>query len=135
VLLPYKGQIIYDGMCRTYNIYFGGGIRGNLKEEYMVAKQNGRIRTTLEPEFEKPSKKPVLAPDSKKVVADIVHSSSQLRGGTVVQETAFEVLRASAKVVEEAVLQKEDLEKVRKTCQKVFNALKRLDKVLERAER
>jgi hypothetical protein len=34
VLLPYKGQIIYDGLCCAYNIYFGGGIRSNLKEEY-----------------------------------------------------------------------------------------------------
>jgi hypothetical protein len=56
VLLPFKGRIVYDGVFRGYNIVFGGGIRSSLNEEYMAAKQNGRIITTLEPELAKSAK-------------------------------------------------------------------------------
>ena len=137
VLLPYKGQIIYDGMCRSYNIYFGGGIRRDLKEEYMAAKQNGRIQTSLEAgaKFgESFSEERALAPESEKVVAEIVQSSGRLRGGTVIQSATFGVLRASAKAVEAAVLRPEDVAEIRRIGRQVSNALKRLEKVLERAD-
>lgn len=51
VLLPFKGQIISDGLLQTYNIFFGGGIRGDLRETYMAAKQNGRIIESLDPKL------------------------------------------------------------------------------------
>ena len=35
VLLPFKSRIIYDGLFQTYSIYFGGGVKGNLREIYM----------------------------------------------------------------------------------------------------
>ena len=49
VLLPFKEKIVYDGLFRTYNIYFGGGIKRSLKESYMRAKQNNRIIESFEP--------------------------------------------------------------------------------------
>jgi hypothetical protein len=105
-------------MCRSYNIYFGGGIRRNLTEEYMAAKQNGRIQTSLEAgaEFgESFLQERALAPECEKVVAEIVQSSGRLRGGTVIQSATFGVLRASAKAVEAAVLRPEDLAEIRRT--------------------
>lgn len=48
VLLPFKGKIVYDGLLRCYNVHFGGGVRAALKEEYLAAKKQGRIITTLE---------------------------------------------------------------------------------------
>lgn len=50
VLLPFKGQIIYDGLLSTYKILFGTGVKSSLREEYRVAKQNGRIIESLERE-------------------------------------------------------------------------------------
>jgi hypothetical protein len=47
VLLPWKGQIVYDGLISTYNVVFGGGIRKSLKESYRQAKAQGII-TSLE---------------------------------------------------------------------------------------
>jgi len=47
VLLPFKGQIIYDGLLNVYNVSFGSGVRSELHETYMMAKQNARIITTL----------------------------------------------------------------------------------------
>lgn len=49
VLLPFKGRIVYDGLLRSYSVSFGGGIRGELKETYLRAKQNRRIIESLEP--------------------------------------------------------------------------------------
>lgn len=49
VLLPWKGQIVYDGLILTYNVMLGGGIRKNLKETYRQAKAQGII-TSLETE-------------------------------------------------------------------------------------
>jgi hypothetical protein len=40
VLLPFKGKIVYDGLFQAHNIYFGAGIKRELKESYMRAKQN-----------------------------------------------------------------------------------------------
>ena len=31
-LLPFKGKIIYDGLFGSANFYFGGGIKGSLKD-------------------------------------------------------------------------------------------------------
>lgn len=49
VLLPFKEQIVYDGLFRKCNIYFGGGIRAGLKEDYDMAKQKHQIITTWGP--------------------------------------------------------------------------------------
>ena len=47
VLLPWKGQIVCDGLIVTYNVVLGGGIRKSLKESYRQAKAQGII-TSLE---------------------------------------------------------------------------------------
>ena len=47
VLLPFKGQIIYDGFLSPYRIYFGGGIRRSLNAEYQAAKSRYGIITSL----------------------------------------------------------------------------------------
>ena len=47
VLLPFKGQIIYDGYIRAYRISFGAGIRSSFKDAYEEAKAKYGIITTL----------------------------------------------------------------------------------------
>jgi hypothetical protein len=54
VLLPFKGQIVYDGMLAGYNITFGSGIRRRLKDSYEEAKERRGIVTTLPPPTEMP---------------------------------------------------------------------------------
>ncbi len=51
ILLPFKGRIIYDGILQPYNVFFGNGIKADLKEVYMNAKHNGTIITRLEPDI------------------------------------------------------------------------------------
>jgi len=47
VLLPFKGQIIYDGLIVPYSVTFGGGVRRHLKEDYNQAKEEFGIVTWL----------------------------------------------------------------------------------------
>lgn len=137
VLLPFKGKITYDGLCQRYNIHFGGGIRSGLKEQYMTAKQNGSIITSLEPEIyaAKPSqrsRKP--GEESEAVVEEIVKASERLRGGDAIQSAAFGLLRASAKAVQAALRNPDDPEELQQLARKAHNALNRLQTGLERAK-
>lgn len=47
VLLPFKGEIIYDGILLSYNISFGSGIRKRLNETYEEAKAKYGIISSL----------------------------------------------------------------------------------------
>jgi len=49
VLLPFNDEIITDGLFRSYNLVFGGGIKQHLKAVYDDAKERGEIITTLLP--------------------------------------------------------------------------------------
>src|SRR5262245_48984602 len=102
----------------------------------MTAKQNGLIITTLEPEPNtvgpaKHSRKPDK--ESAAMVEEIIRASEQLRGGTEIQSAAFGLLRASAKVVQEALQDPSDLEDLQQLGRKVQNALNRLHAKLARA--
>jgi hypothetical protein len=137
VLLPFKGQIVYDGLLNFYNIYFGGGIRASLNEEYMAAKQNDRIITTLEPELAKPARGAPKEPgqDWRPVMDDLVKTTDKIKGGPPVQSSAFNLLRASAKLAQVAAHNPDDLDELWKLERRVRTALTRLQTVLDRAER
>jgi len=47
MLLPFKGQIVYDGFMRYSNIYFGRGFRKDLNEDYQEAKHRHGVITSL----------------------------------------------------------------------------------------
>jgi hypothetical protein len=136
VLLPFKGKIVYDGMLSGYAISFGPGIRASLNEEYMAAKQNQRIITTLEPELAKPTRAPKRpAKDWRPAVDDLVEQTGRMTGGPAVQSSAFGLLRASAKLAQAAAHHPDDLDELWKLEQRVRTALSRLQTVLSRAER
>jgi hypothetical protein len=138
VLLPFKGRIVYDGAFRGYNILFGGGIRSALNEDYMAAKQNGRIITTLEPEVAKPAQTghpPKPGKDWGPLVEEIVAASEQMKGGPAIQSAALAVLRASARLAQATVRQPDDVDELWHHEQQVRRAVSRLQSVLDRAQR
>ncbi|MEN0003572.1 MAG: hypothetical protein AAF798_05490 [Bacteroidota bacterium] len=47
VLLPFKGRIVYDGMMRSGNMFFGSGIKASLRNTYNLAKAKYGIITQL----------------------------------------------------------------------------------------
>jgi hypothetical protein len=48
VLLPWKGQIVCDGLIAPYTVILGGGIRRDAEESYRRAKAEGGIIINLE---------------------------------------------------------------------------------------
>ncbi len=47
VLMPFKDKIIYDGLLKSFNITFGGGIKRNLNDSYREAKERLGVVTSL----------------------------------------------------------------------------------------
>jgi len=94
ILLPFKGQIIYDGLLAGYSIHFGGGIRSDINHTYKVAKQKNRIITTLEPGLATPiiiKPKKNIAPQLKDVSAAL----TKLKSDSPLQNSALALARAS----------------------------------------
>jgi hypothetical protein len=137
VLLPFKGRIIYDGLLRGYSIAFGGGVRSSFHEQYMTAKQNGRIITSLEEGVTKvePSKPPAPDPPLLATLDELVQTTEKLRGGPPVQSAALMLLRASAGLAQSVVSAPDDTEALWAKERQVRTALTRLQRALDRAER
>ena len=79
VLLPFRDQIVYDGLISRFNISFGSGIRRGLNEDFKEAKARQGIVTSLPlsdtPMPVKPPKaKPVSKPPSKERTAEILRA-------------------------------------------------------------
>jgi len=136
VLLPFRGQIVYDGMLSTYSVTFGRGIRSSLHEEYMKAKQNDRIITTLEPELGGPERGIRRKPgkDWQPVLDSLVQTTERMRGGPAIQSSTLALLRASARLARAAARSPDDLDELWHHEQQVRKALTRLQRILHRAE-
>ncbi len=135
VLLPFKGKIIYDGILQGYNVSFGGGIRSDLKETYMTAKQNGRIIDSFEPvkrvERKKPSK------DWRPIVDEIsleVKKFKSSSGAPPIQSPAFSLAKASIEFTKTAVHTPDDLDELWKSLKRVERAIRKAETTLFRAE-
>ncbi len=134
VLLPFKGKIIYDGSLAVYQITFGGGIRRRLSEEYMRAKNTGRIIETLEPglvEHKLHKKKNGGAEKQmKKAVDELVSKATKLKGSSPVQTTAFSLFKASANLAQSAAHDPEDYLRLADFEKKVRRAHRKLLRLL-----
>ncbi len=76
-LLPFKGQIVYDGLMSSFNISFGPGIRRNLNEDFKEAKARHGIVTSLPMSgalipAKTPKAKPIPKPPSKVDAAGVL---------------------------------------------------------------
>ncbi len=139
VLLPFKGRIIYDGLLQGYNVFFGGGIRRNLKEIYMKAKQQGCIVESLEKGAPQPVQKKPAKP-SKDLVADIeslAATAKKLRGGSgqpAVYSPVFSLVKASVELAQLAVDDQTDIDRLWKSFEKIERAARKLETTLYREE-
>ncbi|MCB0063124.1 MAG: hypothetical protein KDE19_13460 [Caldilineaceae bacterium] len=137
VLLPFKGQIIYDGLLKPYSIFFGGGIKGDLRETYMIAKQNGGIIESLagSPSVEQPARESKPAQDWGPTIATLTTEANKLRATSdspAMQSPAFSLARAGVELAKLAVEQPDDVEALETALKKVERALKRATTVVER---
>jgi len=139
VLLPFKGKIVYDGMLQGYNMSFGGGVRADLREIYMTAKQNGRIIERLKPheQSKKAEREKKPGKDWRPILEEISRQGKTLRsskGAPAIQSPAFSMLKASIDFAKLAIEDPDDTFALQKALKKVVRAIKRADTVLHRAE-
>ena len=135
VLLPFKSKIIYDGILEGYNISFGRGIRSDLKETYMTAKQNGRIIDSFGPVKRVVKKKP--SKDWRPIINEISQEVKKLRsssGAPPIQSPAFSLAKASIEFTKTAVHTPDDLDQLWKSLKRVERAIRKVETTLFRAE-
>ena len=137
--LPFKGKIVYDGLFQTYNFYFGAGIKRELKESYMRAKQNNRITESLEPTQKGTQKKKLSKPlkNWKPELNELAGKAKKLRGSSehpTIYSPAFSLVKASIEFAQLSVSDSADLDHLYKSLRKVERALKKSKMVLNREE-
>lgn len=137
-LLPFKGKIVYDGLFKSRNILFGGGIKGELKEVYMAAKQCGRIIETLEKSSTRTRKKPSYQREWLPVINELKKASAKLdisADDPAVLKSTLSVLKSSLILVEIAANSPDDWNEIDKALKKISTSLSQVDKIIERAQR
>jgi len=139
VLLPFKGKIIYDGLLLGYRVSFGGGVKSDLKETYMAAKQNGRIIESFDPEVQAEIAQSKAAPakDYGPTLDEIMKQVKKLRssrGAPAVHSPAFSMAKASIEFAKLAVEDPEDIDGLWKALKKMERAIRKAETVLHRAE-
>jgi len=125
ILLPFKGQIIYDGLLAGYRVHFGGGIRSGINHTYMVAKQKDRIITTLEPDLAtsiiiKPKKN--IEPQLK----DLSVTLTKLKSDSPIQNSALALARASVELSLADAQGTLTPDEINTQARKIFKSSKRL---------
>lgn len=139
VLLPFKGRIIYDGLLQPHQIYFGGGIRSDLKEVYLTAKQNQRIIENLEanPQEAVRNNKPRKSTKDWSTKIDSLRlEARELSAGAsapAIQGAVFSLVKASLEMAHVSVQSPDDLEQLREQARKAERALRKVLTILHRA--
>jgi len=140
ILLPFKNKIIYDGLLGQHNISFGGGIKRELKEIYMRAKQNNRIIDCLESTGEinrvKSKTKPIK--NWKPEIDQLANKAKKLRGSVeqpAIYSPAFSLIKASVGFAQLAVTNTSDPETLQKALDNVRRAFNKSQTVLNREEK
>jgi hypothetical protein len=138
VLLPFKGRIVYDGLMQTYRIHFGGGIRGNLREIYLTAKQNGRIIESLDPATRQTRKnKPQRLARDWRAEVDALRMHTEIlsagAGTPPIRSAVFNLVKTSLEMAHVSVHQADGLEELWDCARKVERALRKIQTTLTRA--
>ncbi|MEL7227988.1 MAG: hypothetical protein AAGL17_24970, partial [Cyanobacteria bacterium J06576_12] len=146
ILLPFKGKIVYDGFFRFYNMSFGGGIRAELKQVYLIAKDNGAILQTLEaPDSTANSKKAKKSSQSaasskseqhwEPLLDDLAKTAKTLRGGggqPATYSPAFSLVRASIELAQLITEADPDLNQLSKKGRRMDTLLAQLENAIGR---
>ena len=135
VLLPFKGQVIYDGLLQSYSVFFGGNITAELKETYLGAKQRGEIVTSFEEEGQEVEEKVIELRDWRSEIELLLQEAKKLRGGSgqpAIYSPAFSLVKASLELALLGVTEPENADKLYKELQKVSRILGRVEATIYR---
>jgi len=141
VLLPFQGEIIYDGLFQARNIYFGGGIKRELKESYMIAKQNNRIiesfDTANNDNKKKEGNKNKPHKDWGPELNELANASKRLRGKATdpaLFSPAFSLVKASLEFAQLVASEETDKDDLSKALNKVRRAYNKSNTILNRQD-
>lgn len=142
VLLPFKGKIIYDGLFQAHNVFFGSGIKSDLKESYMRAKQNNRIIASFDTDSKDTPKKKANQDnksfkDWRPELNELAKASKKLRGKATdpaIFSPAFSLVKACIEFAQIAVSDVNDQEELYNALNKVRRAFNKSNTVLGRQE-
>lgn len=139
VLLPFKSTIIYDGLLGFRNILFGGGIKRDLKETYMRAKQNNRIIDGLDKlgGVNQGKTKAKSLKNWQPELKELAGRVKKLRGSVdhpAIYSPAFSLVKASVEFAQIAVSDAKDQDHLHKALQKVRRAYNKTNTVLYRED-
>lgn len=142
VLLPFQGKIVYDGLLQGANIFFGSGIKEDLKQVYLLAKESGLIVEDLSAKKSAESmiaaKKKALVktnPEINKLLQLMIEQAKGLRGGKgqlAFNGPIFSLIKASLNLGLTAVEQPENQKQLMKSLHKVEQAYLKAEKSLYR---
>lgn len=133
VLLPFQDSIVYDGFIVPYNVYFGSGIREDLKHIYTKAKRRDEIIFSLGTPSTEQSKKKTAKPAKnwKPLIKELTEKAAKLRGGAGQNEIlspTFSLVKASlelAEMVTEKKLTHEDIYKCFEKIERHFSNIQK----------
>ena len=141
VLLPYKGQIIYDGLLSrpTRTILFGGGLRRSFKEIYMVAKREGRIILSLDPAVQArvSAETSLKLKDWSPQLAGLAKEAGSWRaqsGSPSTWGAAFSLVKASLALAQAVVQPRPEVDDLWRRLDRAQQALERLGDAIRRLE-
>ncbi len=138
VLLPFRGQIIYDGLMNVYPLSFGPGIRANLNETYRRLKaKEGIIESLVEPDGQPLIRTSLArkvtqpATDWRPLVEEIVAKTQKMRGAeTDLQTAALSLLRAAANLTQAAFQEQDAINETSRRMKAVRRAMTQLERLL-----
>jgi hypothetical protein len=140
VLLPFKGKIVYDGLLGGYNVSFGRGVSGDVKDAYLKAKQNNRIIDS----FDAPSASVSASPAKQQVLKDwqpeirsLQEQAKHLKAGNAypaLYSPVFSLVKMSLDLAEQATADDVDKDALYKMLRKMGLTVNRAYKLLERED-
>ena len=135
VLLPFKGQVIYDGLLQSYSVFFGSNITAELKEKYLGAKQRGEIVTSFEGERQEAEEKVIELRDWQSEIEVLLKEAKKLRGGSgqpAIYSPAFSLVKASLQLALVGVREPDNADKLLKEMEKVDRVMRQVEATIYR---
>ena len=139
ILLPFKGSLIYDGLLEGYGVHLGSGVKQDLKEQYLCAKQTGQIITALD--HGKPGQpqgheqRSIKSVDWSKELDQLSTISKKLKGGMgqhPINSPIFSLVKASIKMAHYAIEHPDDSEAMFKDLERVERAINKIEDTIYR---
>ncbi len=137
MLLPFSDKVVYDGLFQTYDVHAGTGVRGHLKEIYMIAKQNNSIieRFELRPLLGQPEVQGTK--DWESEIKVLCEKARGLKAGSkdpLIYGAAFGLVKASLESAQIVVSHSGDSNALHKSLKKVQRQLNKAYTVIRREQ-